>query len=291
MCTTANCLSRVSLKRQVVTKVLSQTSDLFRRTTAIFTAHPILWAPLVCADILRSMVQWFSRPVLRAALLASAPRSVLGGGIAGMPSQTKIALIAGGIGFAVTALGLLFYLYALGVVARSIDPDARTGLRKPLLDSGQPDGLWPAWLRICGLAALYLVCSGTLVSTVLIPRAARAGAKAASMQWLIAAVALPLVAVVLYFSIGTLRTYVLRVQAQPLTRRGETMPYFLMMIAAVVCGTLVSFAIAYLTRRSATPAIANSTAFLLLQVIASVITAFPYAYAMTGLSLSPVEPD
>ena len=30
---------------------------------------------------------------------------------------------------------------------------------------------------------------------------------------------------------------------------------------------------------------------LLLQVIASVITAFPYAFAMTGLSLSPVEPD
>jgi hypothetical protein len=275
----------------VVTKVLSQTSDLFRRTTAIFTAHPILWAPLVCADIARSLVQWFSRPVLRAALLASAPRSVLGGGIAGMPSQTKIALIAGGIGFVVTALGLLFYLYALGVVARSLDPDARTGFRKPNVDSALPDGLWPAWLRVCGLAAIYLICSGTLVSSVLIPRAAKAGVKAATMQWLIAAVILPVIAIVLYLSISTLRAYVLRVQTQPLTRRGQPLPYFLMLIAAVVSGTLVSFAIAYLTRRSATPAIANTTAFFLLQVLASVITAFPYAFAMTGLSLSPVEPD
>ena len=170
--------------------------------------------PLVVADVLRSMVQWFSRPVLREALLASAPHSVLGGGIAGMPSPAKIALIAGGIGYVVTALGLLFYLYALGVVARSIEPDARTGIRKPVLDSSQPDGLWPAWLRVCGLAAVYLLFTGALVSTVLIPRAARAGIKAATLQWLVAAVVLPVAAVVLYFSIGTLRTYVLRVQAQ-----------------------------------------------------------------------------
>ena len=247
--------------------------------------------PLVAADVMRSLVQWFSRPVLRAALLASAPHSVLGGGIAGMPSPGKIALIAGGLGFVVTALGLLFYLYALGVVARSIDPDARTGIRKPVLDSGLPDGLWPAWLRVCGLAAIYMVCSGTLLSTVLIPRAVRAGVKAVTLQWLVAAVVLPMIAIILYFSIGTLRTYVLRAQAQSSSRRGEPMPYLIMMVAAVVCGTLVSLGIAYLTRRSSTPAIVNSTAFFMLQVVASVITAFPYAYAMTGLSLSPVVPD
>ena len=251
----------------------------------------MLWLPLVVADVLRSLVQWLSRPVTRAALLASAPRSVLGGGIAGMPSPGKVALIATGIGFAVTALSLLFYLYALGVVSRAIDADARTGIRKPVLHTGTPDGLWPAWLRICGLALVYVLWSGTLVSAVLIPRALRAGLKPASLQWLVAAVVLPLVVALLYLSIGTLRAFVLRVQEQPPTRRGEPLPYFLLLGATVVCGTLVSFAIAYLTRRSSTPAVANSNVFFLLQVLASVITAFPYAYAMTGLSLSPQEPE
>ena len=243
------------------------------------------------ADVFRTAVQWLSRPVTRAALLASAPHSVLGGGIAGMPSPGKIAFIGGSIGFIVTAIGLLFYLYALGVVARAIDADARTGIRKPTLHSGMPDGLWPAWLRICGLALVYVLFTGLLISAVLIPRAVHAGFKPASLQWLVAAVVLPMVALVLYVSIGTLRAYVLRVQEQPLSRRGDSLPYFLLLIAAVVSGTLVSFGIAYLTRRSATPAVTNSNAFFLLEVLVSLVTAFPYAYAMTGLSLSPQEPE
>ena len=167
------------------------------------------------ADVFRTAVQWLSRPVTRAALLASAPHSVLGGGIAGMPSPGKIAFIGGSIGFIVTAIGLLFYLYALGVVARAIDADARTGIRKPTLHSGMPDGLWPAWLRICGLALVYVLFTGLLISAVLIPRAVHAGFKPASLQWLVAAVVLPMVALVLYVSIGTLRAYVLRVQELP----------------------------------------------------------------------------
>ena len=270
---------------------MSQTSDLFRRTTSIFTAHPVLWLPLVVADVLRSSVEWLSRPLTRAALLASAPRSVLGGGIAGMPSAAKIALIGGGIGFVVTAIGLLFYLYALGVVARAIDADARTGIRKPALHSDIPDGLWAAWLRISGLAAIYILFSGIMISAVLIPRALRAGVKPASLQWLVAAVVLPLVAVVLYVSIGTLRAYVLRVQEQPPSRRGKPLPYFILLVTAVVCGTLVSFGIAYLTRRTASQGITNTSLFFLLQILISVVTAFPYAYAMTGLSLSAPEPD
>ena len=282
---------------------MSQTSDLFRRTTSIFTAHPVLWVPLVVADVLKTVVQWFSRPVTRAALIASAPHSALGGGISGMPSPAKIAIIGGGItgltaaaiaarqGKKVAALGLLLYLYALGVVARAIDADARTGIRKPLLETSTPDGLWPAWLRISGLAALYVLCSGAVLSTVIIPRAVHAGVKGTSMSWLVAALVLPLIAMVLFLSINTLRTYVLRVQTQPPARCGNPMPYFLMLAAAVVCGTLVSFGLAYLTRRSATPAIVNSSAFFMLQLLASVVTAFPYAYVMTGLSLSPVEPD
>ena len=247
--------------------------------------------PLVMADVMKSAVQWLSRPITRAALIASAPRSVLGGGISGMPSPAKIAIIGGGIGFVVTALGLLFYLYALGVVARAVDADARTGIRKPLLDTSMPDGLWPAWLRICALAALYVLCSGVVLSAVIIPRALRAGVNANSLSWLAAALVIPLIALVLFLSIRTLRTYVLRVQMQPAERRGEPLPYFLMLVAAAVCGTVVSFGIAYLTRRSATPAIANSSVFFILQLLASVVTAFPYAYVMTGLSLSPVQLD
>jgi hypothetical protein len=270
---------------------VSQTTDLFRRTTSIFTAHPLLWVPLVVADVLRSTVQWLSRPVTRDAQLASAPRSVLGGGIAGIPSPAKIALIGSGIGFVVTVLGLLFYLYALGVVARAIDADARTGIRKPILHAGTPDGLWTAWLRICALAAIYILFSGTLLSAVLIPRALRAGMKPVLIQWMVVAVVLPLVVAVLYLSIGTLRTYVLRVQEQPASRRGDPLPYFALLASAVVCGTLVSFGIAYLTRRSASRTITNSNAFFLLEVLVSVVTAFPYAYAMTGLSLSPQDPE
>lgn len=250
----------------------------------------MLWLPLVVADVLRTLVQWLSSAVTRAALLASAPRSVLGGGVAGMPSPAKIALIAGGIGFVVTAVGLLFYLYALGVVARAVDPDARTGIRKPVLQPSTPDGLWHAWLRISGLAAVYILFSGTLVSAVLVPRAARAGVKAAVLQWLVAGVMLPVIAAVLYLSIGTLRTYVLRVQEQPASRRGAPVPYFLVLAASSVCGTLVSFGIAYLTRRSGSPAV-TSNAFVILQVLTSVITAFPYAYAMTALSLSPTQEE
>ena len=61
--------------------------DLFRRTSLLFVKYPILWLPLVLADTLRTLLQYFTQPLTRGALLAAAPRSSLTGAIAGPPAQ------------------------------------------------------------------------------------------------------------------------------------------------------------------------------------------------------------
>ncbi|MGI4757197.1 MAG: hypothetical protein ACRYGF_10150, partial [Janthinobacterium lividum] len=54
------------------------------------------------------------------------------------------------------------------------------------------------------------------------------------------------------------------------------------------CSNLAAFAIGYLTRRSMpASAVGPSLPLLTLQILISVVTAFPYAYAMTGISLPP----
>ena len=266
---------------------VNETGSLFRRTTVLFTRYPILWVAPLLADVLRSLVQWFSRPLTRAALIAVAPRSVLGGSVAGVPSPAKMAMIGGGIGFCVTALGLLLYLYALGVVAKALIPSASLASRKPELDFEIPEGLGTAWLRASLLAAVFLLYSITFVSNILLPWAGRTHLKPGAIQALLFACIVPVLLLVLYLSIGFLRRYVLGVQGQPLSHIGSRMPYFLLLVAAALASNLAAFGIAYLTRTKMAPAVTQTLSFLILQILISAATAFPYAYAMTGLSLSP----
>ena len=266
---------------------MNQVTDLFRRTTRLFTAHPILWLLPLLADVFRSLLQWASRPLTRAALMAAAPKSALGGSIAGAPSARSIALIGGGIGLLVTALGLLAYLYALGVVARSLDPDATNTFRKPVLRFEPPRGLIQAWWKITALAVVFVLYSSMLVTAFLVPQAARAGLKVGAVQFLLFALVAPVLMLLLYLSIDILRTYVLKAQAQPMWKRGPRLPYFLLMVVSGVVSNAAALGIGALTGRGSRPGVA----LIILQVLASAATAFPYAYAITGLSLAlPNDP-
>ena len=98
----------------------------------------------------------------------------------------------------------------------------------------------------------------------------------------------------LFFAVRPLRRYVRGVQAaahtaDPLGAEGEaTLPYFLLLAAAAVCSNLASLGIALLLQRKMGEVrFAPSLTLLLLQVMTSVAAALPYAYAMSGFSLSP----
>ena len=262
---------------------VNATRELFRRTSIVFTKYPVLWLPLVLADVLRSLLQWFSQPMTRAVLFAAAPRSAIGGGISGLPSPSKIALITGGMSFVVTVLGLLLYLYALGVVARAVDADARTPARTPAMHFDIPAGLGKVWLQISGLALLFTLYSTGVINAVVLPIAMRSHMRPTSLQTLVWVCVLPVLAGILFVAVGPLRRYVLRIQEQPLFRQGPSGPYFLLLAGSAVVSTLASMAIRLLTGH---PRIQPSLGLLLLQVVASAATAFPYAYAMTGLSIS-----
>lgn len=266
---------------------VNETGSLFRRTTVLFTRYPILWLAPLLADVLRSLVQWFSRPLTRAALIAVAPRSVLGGGVAGVPSPAKMAIIGGGIGFCVTALGLLLYLYALGIVAKSLVPSASLASRKPELNFEIPEGLGVAWFRSSMLTAVFLFFSVSFVSNLLLPWAGRIHLKPGTIQTLLFACVLPVLLLVLYFAVGVLRRYVVHVQSQPLSHMGSRLPYFTLLVVSALASNLAAFGIAYLTRSKVVPAMTQTLSFLILQILISAATAFPYAYAMTGLALSP----
>ena len=252
--------------------------------------YPLLWLPLVLADALRTLLQWYAQPLTRNALLAAAPRSALGGGIAGPPPQWKIDLIAGGIGFAALVLGLFLLLYALGVVARAVKPHASVDRQRPQLHFQIPEGILPAWLRVSGLAAVFFVYSTVFLYTAVVPWAAKAHMRPGTVQWLLLAFVVPAFLLMLYLAVNPLRRYVQRVQDQPEKFAGERLPYFLLLAAAALCSNLASFGIAYLTRR-AVPAgqVTPALSLLLLQVLTSVASALPYAYAMAGFSLSPTE--
>lgn len=277
---------------------MSHVRDLFRRTSLLFVKYPILWLPLVLADTLRTLLQSFAQPLTRGALLAAAPRSTITGGIAGPPPTWKVELIVSVIGFGAVALGLLLLLYALGVVARAVRPERSIDRQQPELHFEIPEGLGAAWLRIAGLALLFFVFLGEFVNAVVVPRAVRAHMAANHLQWLIFAVTAPAFLLVLYLAVQPLRRYVLRVQAAahtatPRTGQGEArLPYFLLLAAAGVCSNLASLGIALLLeRRLGAVRFAPSATLLVLQVLTSVATALPYAYAMSGFSLSPEAAD
>ncbi len=264
--------------------------DLFRRTSLLFTKYPILWLPLVLADILRTLLQWFSQPLTRAALLAAAPRSAIGSGIAGPPRAWKINLIGGGIGFLSIALGILLLLYALGVVARALQSEAELRRQQPHLHFQIPEGLGIVWLQISGLAALFFLFFAEFVSAVIGPWATRSHMKPGLAQTLILSFAIPVLLILLYFAVGPLRRFILRVQSQLRERQEARLPYFLLLVLVALCSNLAVFGISFLTRRSLpATAVAPSLPLLTLQILINVATAFPYAYAMTGLSLSPAE--
>ncbi len=266
---------------------MNATRDLFRRTSLLFAKYPILWLPLLVADVLRSLVQLMSRGVTRAALLAAAPKSAFGG-VAGAPRPGTIALIGGSIGFIVTALGLLAYLYALGVVARALEKETfLASTRTPELKFAKPEGLVPAWLQSAGLAAIFLIFSATFVSGVVLPWTLRKHFQQATVQWIALAVIVPVAVVLLYVAVGFLRRYVLRVQSGPLLEAGPRGPYFAILVVTALLSNLAAVGIAYATRRSlSVPGVVQSFPFLLFQILVSAATALPYAYAMTGLSLS-----
>ena len=272
---------------------MNQVRDLFRRTSLLFVKYPVLWLPLVLADVLRTLLQSYTQPLTRGALLAAAPRSSITGGIAGPPPQWKVELIVGGIGFAAVALGLLLLLYALGVVARAVRPERSIDRQQPELHFEIPVGLGAAWVQIAGLALLFFLFLGNFVNAVVVPRAVRAHMAASHLQWLVFAVTAPAFLLVLYLAVGPLRRYARRVQAAAHTAAPSDvvearLPYFLLLAAAAVCSNLASLGIALLLeRRLGAVRFAPSLTLLLLQVITSVATALPYAYAMSGFSLSP----
>lgn len=271
---------------------MNDTLNLFRRTSVLFAKYPILWLPLVLADVLRTLLQWFAQPLTRAALLAAAPRSAIGGSIAGPPPAWKINLIGGGIGFLAIALGILLLLYALGMVARALAPNADLRRHKPEVHFQLPAGIGLAWLQTVSLTALFYLFSAEFVSTVMVPWATRSHMKPGLVQTAILSFVVPVALVILYFAVGPLRRYVLRAQSQPEARQGARLPYFVLLAAVALCSTLAAFGIGYLTRRSM-PAggVTQSLPLLTLQILISVVAAFPYAYAMTGLSLSPEESE
>ncbi len=271
---------------------MNATRDLFRRTSHLFAKYPVLWLPLLMADVLRSLIQLLSRPVTRAALLAAAPKSAFGG-VAGAPSAAKIALIGGALGFLVTAIGLFLYMYALGVIARSLERDAFTSKpRAPELRFSSPKGLLQAWLQTAGLAAIFVVFTTAFISGVVLPWTSRARFKPGNVQWIALAVIVPAAAVLLYFAVDILRRYVLRVQSLSPLENGPRSPYFLLLLVTALFSNLAAFGIAYATRRSmSVPGVAQSLPFLLFQLLVSAATALPYAYAMIGLSLSSAIPQ
>ncbi len=269
---------------------MNATRDLFRRTSLLFAKYPVLWLPLVMADVIRSLIQLLSRPLTRAAMMAAAPRSAFGG-VAGAPSPGTIAAIGGGIGFVVTAIGLLLYLYALGIVARSLAQDTFTPSQAPRLRFPVPEGLLPAWLQAAGLAAVFVVFSTVWITGIVVPWTSRAHFRPASVQWIALAGILPVAALLLYFAVDILRRYVLRVQSQPLAEPGPRIPYFLLLLVTALFSNLAAIGIAFATRRSmSVPGVTQSLPFLLFQLLVSAATALPYAYAMTGLSLSLTGP-
>ncbi|MGI4854735.1 MAG: hypothetical protein ACRYF4_11910 [Janthinobacterium lividum] len=274
---------------------MNDTLDLFRRTSLLFAKYPLLWLPLMLAEVLRTTLQWFSLPLTRAALLAAAPRSAIGGNIAGPPAAWKINLISGSIGFLIMALSVLMLLYALGIVARALQPAADLRRHQPELHFQAPSSLGVTWLQITGLSALFFLFSAGFVSAVVAPWAGRARLTPGVVQAIILSFVVPVLLVILYIAVGPLRRFVLRVQSEQESREGARLPYFLMLVAGALFSTLASLGVGYVTRRSM-PAggVTQSVGLLTLQILIAVVTAFPYAYAMTGLSLSPeasLQPD
>ena len=276
---------------------MNDTRDLFRRTSLLFVKYPVLWLPLVLADTLRTLLQWYAQPLTRAALYLAAPRSSITGGIAGPPPQWKISLIAGGIGFLALALGLFLLIYALGVVARAVRPERSIEAQRPALHFQIPAGILPAWLRIAGLAALFFLFLSEFMPTVVLTWAVRHHMKAGHVQMLFFGLATPALLAVLYLAVQPLRKYVLRVQSvdSPLATGRDAsqeakFPYFLLLALAALFSNLAALGIAYLTQRAlGAVRVAPSLSLLLLQVLTSVATALPYAYAMSGFSLSPAH--
>lgn len=197
---------------------MNQVRDLFRRTSLLFVKYPVLWLPLVLADVLRTLLQSFAQPLTRNALLAAAPRSTITGGIAGPPPQWKIELIVGVIGFAAVVLGLFLLLYALGVVARAVRPERSLDRQTPALHFQIPEGIGAVLARVAALAALFYLYLAEVVNGLVVPRAVRAHLAATPLQWLIFAVVAPVFLLVLYIAIAPLRRYVRRVQASSTLR-------------------------------------------------------------------------
>ncbi len=296
--TTGTCLRRSERGRHPRGVALNLTRDLFRRTSLLFIKYPLLWLPLVIADTLRTLLQWYAQPLTRAALYLAAPRSALGGGIAGPPAQWKISLIAGGIGFLALALGLFLLVYALGVVARAVRPERGVEAQRPELHFQIPTGILPTWLQIAGLALLYFLFLSEFMPSVVLTWAVRRHMTAGHLQLLFFSLAAPALLAVLFLAVQPLRRYVLHVQAadSPFAAerdasREAKLPYFLLLALAALCSNLAALGIAYLTQRAlGTVRVAPSMTLLLLQVVTSIATALPYAYAMTGFSLSPATP-
>lgn len=267
---------------------MNDTLNLFRRTSLLFAKYPLLWLPLVLAEVLRTVLQWFSVPLTRAALLAAAPRSAIGGNIAGPPAAWKINLISGSIAFVVMAISVLALLYALGIVAKALRSEADLRRHQPELHFQVPDNLAVTWLQITGLSTLFFLFSAGFVSAVVAPLAGRSHLTPGMAQTLILSFVVPVMLVLLYLAVGPLRRFVLGVQSQPESSEGARLPYFSMLVAGALFSTLASLGVGYLTRRSM-PAggVTQSVGLLTLQILIAIVTAFPYAYAMTGLSLSP----
>ena len=261
---------------------MNPTLDLFRRTSQVFVRFPILWVPLLLADVLRAVLNTFVPQLVRGALLASAPKSALGG-IAALPKPGTIAAISAGIGFAATAIGLLLYLYALGVIALALMDRTDHSSWKPKLNFDFPRGIWGAWLQACALAALFALFSATVISWIV-----RSGARGGSVQARVFAAVLPFLTLLIYPATVLLRRYVLKVQGEAANDAWPRLPYYLLLLASAIASNLAGTGIAFATRRtSAMPGIRQSFAFLLLQMLTSLAAAFPYAYAAVGLSLRP----
>ena len=216
---------------------VNATRELFRKTSHFFARFPILWVPVLLADLLRTLIGTFVPQLTRGALLAAAPKSALGG-IAALPKPATIAAISSGIGFAATALGLLLYLYALGIVARALVKSTQHPSWRPTLNFEFPRGIWPAWLQVCGLAALFALLSAIVISWIV-----RSGLKGGAFQFCVFAVIIPLIAVLLYPAMLVLRRYVLKVQTGVAYEAWPRLPYYLLVFAAVLCSNLAGTAI------------------------------------------------
>ncbi len=247
----------------------------FRNAAAFFWQHPVLWLPVLGADLCKSVFAQADAVFRHAVIIWSMPQSVMGD-YGGGTSLPVVPIVLGGfLERLANVFGLFCYLYAFAMVARSV-PRVQQGERSGrFFLEALPKKLWQtlgwsalAWTALPLSFALGVWSHHYFVEALLL-------------------LALVLLVPALYLLAPVLLRYASANSETDLIRQDDRLADTCFLLFAVVGSSVPGYVFLQLTKQgSQLSQLANrALAWFLVTCCFSLLSSLPYVYAMIGLTV------